>query len=166
MRTRLTPYFLPTLLFGSFVFCFATAASAEDAPKAEVTAVLGKLHESNQKEVHMGQDARQNGKSQGVKDFGATLERDHTAADEKVMALARKRNIELPTAPPQHAMPPAANYDEQFASMMVDDHKKDIDEVKKARDTTTDTELKGLLTDLLPTLEKHLQTAESLSAKK
>lgn len=165
MRTRLHPHVLSSALLASLCLGGATVVPAEDAPKADVAAVLGKLHESNQKEVHMGQEARQNGKSEGVKDFGATLERDHTAADEKVAALARKRNIDLPGTPAQHSMPPSANFDEEFAKMMVEDHKKDIDEVKKARDATPDAELKGLLTDMLPTLEKHLQTAESLAKK-
>jgi putative membrane protein len=131
----------------------------------EVASVLTKLHHSNQKEVHMGQEAKTKGHSPAVKEYGATLERDHTAADEKVAALARKQNIELPPppAPPKHEMPAGEAFDKHFAKMMVDDHTKDIATVKAARDSATDPELKELLTDLLPTLEKHLETARTLA---
>jgi putative membrane protein len=142
-------------------FLFVGGANAAD----QMADVLNKLHHSNLKEIHMGQEARQKGQAQAVKEYGATLERDHTAADEKVAALARKKNIEL-TDPPaghaQHTLATGPTFDTQFAKMMVEDHKKTIESVKAEREKATDAELKELLGDLLPTLEKHLQTAEAL----
>lgn len=157
---------LPVMISAFLVLAGAGTAAAADAPDAAVAPVLNKLHHSNQKEVHMGQEARAKGQSEAVKEYGATLERDHTAADEKVAALARKRNIELtdpPAGDPKHALPLGESFDKDFAKMMVDDHKKDIATVKAERDKTTDPELKELLGDLLPTLEKHLATAEALA---
>jgi putative membrane protein len=156
---------LPALVSAALVLACAGAGTAGDAPDAEVARVLNKLHHSNQKEMRMGQEAKAKSTTESVKEYGATLERDHTAADEKVAALARKRNIEL--APPPagdagHVMAPGEGFDKHFAQMMVDDHKKDIDSAKAERDKTTDTELKELLTNLLPTLEKHLQIAQAL----
>jgi predicted outer membrane protein len=157
---------LPVMISAFLVVAGARAAAAADAPDAAVAPVLNKLHHSNQKEVHMGQEAKAKGQSEAVKEYGATLERDHTAADEKVAALARKRNIELSDPPPGHAsheLAPGEGFDKQFAKMMVDDHKKDIASVKAEHDKTTDPELKELLAHLLPTLEKHLATAEALA---
>jgi predicted outer membrane protein len=45
---------------------------------------------------------------------------------------------------------------------MVDDHKKDIAEVTDARDSTTDPQLKKLLSDVLPTLQKHEDAAQKI----
>ena len=45
---------------------------------------------------------------------------------------------------------------------MVDDHKKDIAEVTEARNNTTDDQLKTLLSDILPTLQKHEDAAQKI----
>jgi putative membrane protein len=156
---------LPAIVSAALVLACANASPAGDAPDAEVAQVLNKLHHSNQKEMKMGQEAKEKGETEAVKDYGATLERDHTAADEKVAALARKRAIELadpPAEEPKHVLAPGEGFDKHFSKMMVDDHKKDIESVKAERDKTTDPEVKELLSDLLPTLEKHLQIAEAL----
>ena len=130
--------------------------------------VLGKLHQSNQKEIEMGKMAQKNGTSKEVKDFGKTLVKDHTAADKKVTALAKKEKIELPAAAGEkHDMAAGADFDAKFAQEMLDDHKKDVAEVTSARDATTDDKLKKLLTELVPTLQKHQDTAQKLvDAKK
>ena len=53
--------------------------------------------------------------------------------------------------------------DKNFAQSMVEDHKKDVEEAKTARDATDDPKLKKLLTTLLPTLEKHQETAQKIA---
>jgi putative membrane protein len=165
MKQPGTRFALPAIVCAALVLACASTSLAGDAPDAEVAKVLNKLHHSNQKEMKMGQEAKEKGQTEAVKDYGATLERDHTAADEKVAALARKRAIELadpPAEEPGHVLAPGEGFDKHFSKMMVDDHKKDIESVKAERDKTTDPEVKELLSDLLPTLEKHLQIAEAL----
>ena len=138
-------------------------AQAADPPAT--SEVLGKLHQSNQKEIEMGKMAQKNGTSKEVKDFGKTLVKDHTAADKKVVALAKKEKVELPApaAGAAHDMPAAgADFDAKFAQEMLDDHKKDVAEATSARDATNDDKLKKLLTDLVPTLQKHQDAAQKL----
>ena len=145
-------------------------ARAEDKPTAannsETATVLGKLHHSNQMEIEMGKLAQKNGQSNDVKKYGKMLVKDHGAADKKVMAFAKKEKLELPTTTDMKAdhmdMGTGAAFDSKFAEEMVEDHKKDIAEVTSARDSTTDDKLKKLLSDLLPTLEKHRDTAQKL----
>ena len=138
---------------------------AADAP---VTGdVLGKLHQSNQKEIEMGKMAEKNGMSKDVKSFGKKLVKDHTAADKKVMALAKEEKIDLAAATPASGgdmadSPKGADFDTKFARDMLDDHKKDVDEATAARDATGDAKLKKLLTALIPTLQKHKDTAQKL----
>jgi len=141
----------------------ATGAPALAADPPATSEVLGKLHESNQKEIAMGKMAQKNGKSKEVTSYGKMLVKDHTAADKKVLKLAKDEKIELPAPPAaKDDMPMGAEFDAAFAKSMVDDHKKDIDEVTKARDATTDDKLKKLLGDMLPTLQKHEDTAQKL----
>ena len=160
-RIRLSSWRGLGSLFGLALLTLATPALAADAPAT--ADVLGKLHESNQKEIAMGKMAQKNGKSKEVTSFGKTLVKDHTAADKKVLTLAKQEKVELPTpSPAKEDMPMGAEFDSTFAKSMVDDHKKDIDEVTKARDNTTDEKLKKLLGDLLPTLQKHEDTAQKI----
>jgi putative membrane protein len=141
----------------------STPALAEDAPQP--AQILSKLHESNVKEVEMGKLAQKNGQSKEVKAFGKTLVTDHTAADKKVKALAKKEKVELTEAKPEmeHGDLSGPDFDTKFAKNMADDHEKDVEEVRKARDATNDPQLKALLSELLPTLEKHHETARKLA---
>jgi|SRR5579871_2411739 len=125
--------------------------------------VLEKLHGANQTEIAMGKAAEKEGHSKEVKSLGKTLVKDHSAADKKTEALAKEEKISLPN-PEMGMAPPAAgpDFDMQFAKMMVDAHKKDIAALTDARDRTSDEKLKKLLTDLLPTLQRHEETAQKI----
>jgi putative membrane protein len=149
------------LLFGSGV-------SHADAPPSTAE-VLGKLHLADQKEVQAGEIAEKNGQSSQVRSFGKMLVQDHTAADKKVAALAKDENIDLKAntpAPSPNDMGTMATtgstFDKMFAQDMAQDHKKDIAEVTEVRNTTSDPKLRQLLTDMLPTLEKHEETAQKI----
>jgi putative membrane protein len=159
--------------FGVFAVLGAgTARGADKEAAAQTAQVLSKLHHSNQMEIAAGKLAQEKGQSKDVKTFGRTLVTDHSAADKKVMALAKDEKIDLPADMP---MPPdtmdkmkaasGAEFDKIFASHMLDDHKKDIADAKAARDTTADAKLKALLTSTIPVLEKHRETAQKLVDK-
>lgn len=150
-------------------FTFAAVgglAFAADAPPPTAE-VLGKLHRSNLKEIEMGKMARSHGTSKEAKAFGKTLVDDHSAADKKVSKLAKEEKIDLtastPPAAPEQKMTMGKDFDVAFGRAMVEDHKKDIAEVKAARDATQDAKLKALLEELLPVLEKHLEIAQKLA---
>jgi len=162
-----------TLLFGAAAFLSGgVARGADPAPSADTAAVLLKLHHSNQMEIAAGKLAEEKGQSKDVKSFGKMLVTDHSASDKKVMKLAKDEKIELPSAEPMPSgsmdklkSAPATEFDRMFASDMLEDHKKDIAEVKEARDATTDVKLKALLASTLPVLEKHRDTAQKLVSK-
>lgn len=129
--------------------------------------VLGKLHRSDQHEIEMGKEAEKNGNTKAVKDYGKMLVKDHSDADKKVTALAKKEKIDLTAnTPPMKTematIPPGPEFDKKFAQAMLDDHKKDVAETTQARDSTDDAKLKKLLTDVVPVLEKHEQTAQKI----
>ena len=58
--------------------------------------VLRQIHRANLEEIRMGQIAQRNGASAEVKQYGVQLVRDHKAADQKVVALAKQLRIALP----------------------------------------------------------------------
>ena len=136
-------------------------------PPAEV---LTKLNHANQMEIEAGKLAEKKGDSKAVKDFGKTLVRDHSAANKQVVALAKQMKVDLPKDMP--AMKDSKlekartlsgpEFDRTFAEAMLEDHKEDIAETTEARDKTTDPQLKKLLTDLVPKLEKHREIAQNI----
>jgi putative membrane protein len=143
----------------------AGAARADDPPTT--AQVLGKVHQSNLKEIQMGKMAQDHGLSKEVKNFGKALVKDHSAADKKVGKLAKDEKVDLaantpPTDAKMDDVHTGAAFDNAFAKSMLDDHDKDVAEVTAARDATTDPKLKRLLTDILPVLKKHQATAQKL----
>ena len=118
--------------------------------------MLGTLHESDLKEIQAGEIAQKNGKSKAVRDYGKMLVKDHTAADEKVAALAQRESVDLVAATPapgpneMGTMATGPDFDKKFAQEMLDDHRKAIAALTAARDNTTDPQLRKLLSDLLP----------------
>src|SRR5581483_10432040 len=152
------------LLAGALALVGGGNALAADAP--QTADVLNKLHQSDQNEIHAGKIAEKSGQSKAVRDYGKMLVKDHTAADKKVTSLAKKENIPLtakePSSGHMNDMAGSSDFDRKFARDMVDDHKKDIAEVTDARANTTDPQLKQLLTDVLPTLQKHEDAAQKI----
>ena len=143
-------------------------------------AYLDTLHHANLMEVQMGQLAQQKGVSKGVKDFGAKLVKDHQAADQKLMTYAQKKNMQLSEpqadnefkktmknaehaamAKLQSLQGPA--FDRAFLAHMVGHHDADISKVMAGQQQfATNSELKGQLDSLLPTLKQHRDQAYRL----
>jgi putative membrane protein len=137
-------------------------------PPTTTADVLGTLHEADQKEVQAGKIAQKDGKSKAVRDYGQMLVKDHRAADDRVAALAQKENVDLMAATPSPGpndmgtMANGPDFDKKFAQEMLDDHRKAIVALTAARNSTTDPQLRKLLTDMLPTLEKHAAAAQKI----
>jgi putative membrane protein len=140
---------------------------------------LWKLHQANQMEIKMGGLAKSNAKSPAVKKYGELMVTDHTAADAKVTAWAKKLNVDLDQ--PARASDKAemdegqsqmdalrstqgADFDAKFIKTMVDDHKKVIALVTSARAEAAQKDIRPLLDELLPKLRHHLQLALQLQS--
>lgn len=152
------------LCFASITLSITSAALADSASSFMEDAVKGNLAE-----VKMGELAQQNGGSQGVKDFGRMLETDHKAGNEKAIPLAKTVGATVPTAPPADAQSEydklskmtGKDFDTKFVDAMVTDHKKDIGKYKTAAKDKNPA-VAQFAQATLPTLQKHLDTAESL----
>jgi putative membrane protein len=160
--------FLGALLGGGTSRAGDPSAIPSSGTPPSTAAVLGNLHESNQKQVQAGEIAQKNGKSRAVREYGAMLVKDHSAADKKVADLATRENIDLLAATPapgpndMGTMASGPDFDKKFAQEMLDDHRKDLASVTDARNATLDPQLKKLLGDTIPTLEKHEAAAEKI----
>jgi putative membrane protein len=74
----------------------ATDTMAATRPSREAL-LLGKIHHDNQGEIEMANLAKQNSSSDAVKKYADRIIADHSKADEQVVALAKSKNIDLPS---------------------------------------------------------------------
>jgi putative membrane protein len=124
------------------------------------------------REVQLGELAKTKATSQEVKAFADMMVTDHTKANEELKSLAAQKNITLPTTlsdKSRKAMEDlekktGKDFDEAYASMMVDDHQKTLDEFKKQADKGNDPELKSWAAGKVPTLEHHLERSKQVEA--
>jgi putative membrane protein len=122
-------------------------------------------------EVKMGQLAQQNGDSQDVKQFGQTLQQDHGQHLQQAQQMAQQMGMTPPTQPnakqtkmyDRLSKEHGARFDKAFAKAMIKDHKEDIAKYKKQAAKKDD--LAQFAEQTIPTLQKHLQMAQSIANK-
>src|SRR5947209_2384630 len=157
-----------TSILAAAAIAFSLASGSAFAQGADQKFIKEAI-EGNLAEVQMGQLAQQNGASQGVKDFGQMLVTDHGQANTKAQSVASALNVTPPTEPnakqkkdyDKMSKLNGAAFDKAFAQHMVADHKKDIAEFQKETKSKNQT-LAAFASDTLPTLQKHLKSAQAL----
>jgi putative membrane protein len=158
------------ILTASLVAALTGSVSATSAKEQPGQKFITKAIEGNLTEVQLGQLAQQKGASDGVRNFGQQLATDHTAANQRATAVAGQMGVTPPSEPnkQQKAVYDRMSklsgdaFDRQFVKHMVDDHKKDVAEYQKEAKQRNDPAA-GYASETLPTLQQHLQTAQSLA---
>jgi putative membrane protein len=125
-------------------------------------------------EVELGRLAQQKASSQRVKNFGQMMVDDHSKANDQLKTIATQKNIDIPAAVTDDqrkdidmlSKKSGTDFDKAYVDMMVNDHKKDIDEFKKAQAKVNDNDIKNFAINTLPTLQKHLDSIQAIKAKK
>jgi putative membrane protein len=134
-------------------------------------AFLREAIQGNLAEQSLGKLAQERSPNSEVKSYGTMLVTDHTEANAKVTSLAQQMNVKVPTQPSlkQRAMArmmkaySTASFDRRFVDHMIKDHKKDISDYEKQSKGTG--QVAELAKAALPTLQKHLDTAQALKPK-
>jgi len=142
---------------------------AQDKADKASQKFLTEAIEGNLAEVQMGQLAQRNGGTDQVRSFGQMLEKNHADANQKATAAANQLGMNPPTGPnakqkssyDRMSKLSGAKFDEAFAKDMVADHRKDIREYE--REAKKNDAAGTYAKEALPTLRKHLETAESLT---
>jgi putative membrane protein len=156
---------------------------SESSQSGKAEKFIQKALQGGKMEVQMGRLAQQKGQSQEVKDLGAALVKDHTAANQKLQQLASSTGGPAGSATgTEHAehgdhahgkdakhdqmmnklqTQSGAEFDKAFVRMAIKDHKKDISEFEKARREVNQPQLTSFIDQTLPTLRNHLQMAQT-----
>ncbi len=131
---------------------------------------LVKAADHGMAEVELGKLGEQRATQKSVKDFAAMMVKDHTGANGEVAALAAKLNVTLPATYSEDHKKTASDlsdkkakdFDKDFMDALISNHKKTIDAFKDASDDDINAEVKTFINNTLPTLQAHLETAESI----
>jgi len=122
-------------------------------------------------EVELGNLAQQKGSSQEVKDFGRKLVEDHSKVNADLKDIAAKEGITIPGETDRKhrdlidklSKLSGKEFDREFAKHMVDGHRDAIDLFRKEAESTMNQSLKTFASNTLPTLQDHLNMAESIN---
>jgi putative membrane protein len=156
-------------LLALLIFAVPLTAMAAATPDA---AFYKKAAEAGMYEIDAGKQAQEKGTSQAVKDFGAMMVKDHTAAADKLQALAASKNISLPTSASVGEMASEAKldvlsgdtYDKAYIKSQIKAHRGAVALFKKEISTGQDADAKAFASATLPTLKMHLRKINGIAA--
>ena len=124
-------------------------------------------------EVKMGELAASKSSNQEVKAFGSRMVADHGKANNDLKELAAKKGVLLPAdmSGGQKAdydklsKLSGAEFDKEYVSMMVEDHKADLDEFQDQADDAKDADLKAFAGKYAPIIKSHYETIKGIKDK-
>jgi putative membrane protein len=122
-------------------------------------------------EVQLGQLAAQKATDPQVKQFAERMVADHSKANDKLKQIAASKNVTLPTDIPaaekreydRLSKMSGAQFDREYVSHMVSDHKKDASLFRSAAKSAKDPDVRQFAADTLPTIQEHLAMVQTLS---
>lgn len=151
-----------------------SAAQAQTTPTLSTTdaTFINNVGQAGAEEVKFGQLAETQSHSARVKQFAARMVSDHTAANQKLAALAQAKGI-TPTTTPDTAHDQmytqlqgehGRTFDRDYIAGQIKDHQMVADAMQNEIQNGTDPEVKQFAQETLPVIEQHLQMAQALAA--
>jgi len=124
-------------------------------------------------EVDAGNLAQQKADAQNVKDFGAMMVKDHSAANEKLQSIAAAKGITLPTSASVGQMAAKAKldvlsgstFDKSYIKGQVRAHEQTVGLFRKEITSGQDPDAKAFAKDTLPTVRSHLKAIKAIAAQ-
>jgi putative membrane protein len=116
-------------------------------------------------EVDMGKMAQQKGKSADVKKFGSTMVTDHTKAGNELMAIAKKKGVDLSKEKGKMMKLNDATFDKEYINAMVKDHEEDLAAFQAEAKNGSDADVKAFASKTSAMIKKHLDMAKAAQAK-
>jgi predicted outer membrane protein len=164
-------------LAGVLLLTLPVAAQEPVRPNGPDQELVTRLRQLGQDEIAAATLGATRGERPGVRTFAETVQRDHRAADDRLLAYAERKGMDrVSVAEPGGALEhstlalaplansPSAEFDYNFASKMVADHQAAIDAAAAAERLARDPELKALIDANMKMMTNHLVSAQQLLA--
>ncbi|HTA27595.1 MAG TPA: DUF4142 domain-containing protein [Bacteroidia bacterium] len=140
-------------------------AKTDSVSKGKDAQFIVKVAGINLEEIKLGQLAQQKGLTAAIKELGKMMEEDHTKAQSDLTALALKESITIPIALDSNALNDykklsdlsGKDFDKQYCDMMESGHKDAIALFEKEVTDASDSAIRQMAAETLPTLKKHLE---------
>ena len=155
-------------LFALILASSAVRADVNDKVKAmqsptDSKGFAMKAAEGGMLEVKLSQLAQQKSQTQEIKDLAKQLEQDHTQANNQLTAIAKQKNINLPTDLKGECQETyeafqkldGKDFDNAYLLHNVKDHLADIMMFQKESQNGTDQDIKQWASQTLPHLREH-----------
>ncbi len=141
-----------------------------DTTKANDANFLVETAWMNSHEIALGQLGTKRSKMPEILVLSKMLVEDHNNAAEQLKKIADDKSIILPVSTEKNEdegtnkllKQSNATFDKAFVDLVVQYHKDAIDKFEAANLATSDKEIKGFITAVLPNLKKHLEEAETI----
>jgi putative membrane protein len=162
----------------------AQAKRATHVPSPEVSskntnaAILEQIHQANLKEIAIGKIAEEKASTDEVRAYADQLVKDHTSADQMVVATAQKKGARLrgsaaarresargKSSEQKLSSASGAQFDRLFLEQTSAEHKKLISELQKEREDASDDDIEALIDKIVPILQQHNDLAQILMKK-
>jgi putative membrane protein len=150
----------------------SVANTASSATTSSPESFMKDAAQGGMAEVKMGQLAAKNAKDPEVKKFGQMMVTEHGAAGKDLDALAKKKNIALPTDIGSHqstydklSKMTGPDFDKEYVNEMVSDHEADLKEFQKQADNSSDPDVKAFAAKGAEMVKKHLDIIKAIQAK-
>ncbi|MGE0118406.1 MAG: DUF4142 domain-containing protein [Dongiaceae bacterium] len=123
-------------------------------------------------EVALGELASEKADSPDVRQYGQRLAQDHAGANEKLLEIARQKQLDEPADLPPDAKQlierlsslSGPEFDRQYIMEMVSGHETTIASFEQQAEGGQDADLKSFAAEALPTLRGHLDQARTIQA--
>ncbi len=124
-------------------------------------------------EIQAGRLAQDKGNSQRVKEFGAMMIKDHSAANETLQALAKSKNIALPAdssvaqmaAKAMLEVLSGALFDQSYVKGQISAHRQTIALLKKEISSGQDPDAIAFASATLPSVRSHLDAIKAVATQ-
>ncbi len=122
-------------------------------------------------EVKLGELAQQKASAADIKEFGRKMVDDHGKANAELKQLAQSKNITCPAELVGDEIKmcdkltalSGDDFDKQYISCMIKDHKEDISDFEKEAKDGKDAETKAWAAKTLPTLKSHYELIQQVA---
>jgi putative membrane protein len=129
------------------------------------------LAEGGIAEVRDGKLAQERSKDPKIQDFGAMMVKDHSAANQDLMALAQSKGIKLPSGPGMGADAKKAEldvltgetFDKSYVKGQVKGHRETLELLQKEIASGQDPQAKAFAQKILPTVQAHQQQIDGIA---
>jgi putative membrane protein len=124
-------------------------------------------------EVELGQLAQKKATDPKVRDFGAMMVKDHSAANDDLKALAASKNVNIPehvsateeaSKTKLHLLSGSA-FDHSYVKNQISAHESTVSLLNKEIASGRDPDAKAFAQKVLPTVKSHLQVINQIAAE-